>query len=172
MRLSWVFIGNLFSTTNPRKLNKFFFPAPKCTGENEEFISTRFTEATCDEPVAERCGFVEECRCKPGFVRHQGKCIKSCDCRKWKSRKTYQINKKVDARIHLDILASKCPGPNEEYIWTSVGERTCGEPTPAPCTRVKECRCLPNYVRHNGKCIKPSQCREYTYIYIHTIFSP
>ncbi|XP_077295238.1 kielin/chordin-like protein [Arctopsyche grandis] len=106
----------------------------KCKDPNEVYIVTQYGELTCDEPSPAPCSPVAECRCKAGYVRHLGKCIKDCEC------------------------PPKCPNPNEEYVWSRYGERTCGEPLPAPCSRVKECRCIEGYVRHEGKCIKQSKC--------------
>lgn len=56
---------------------------PKCKDPNEEYILAKTGEPTCDDPSPKQCAPVSECRCKSGYVRLDGKCIKPCDCRKY-----------------------------------------------------------------------------------------
>ena len=60
----------------------------------------------------------------------------------------------------LKSTASKCPD-KEELILASFGEETCDGRKPNPCKPVTECRCIPGYVRHNGKCIRKCDCRKF-----------
>lgn len=59
------------------------------------------------------------------------------------------------------IEANKCPGPYEEYILTDEGELTCDGSKPPPCLPITECRCISGFVRHEGVCIRKSECRKY-----------
>ncbi|KFB51456.1 hypothetical protein ZHAS_00019507 [Anopheles sinensis] len=107
-------------------------------------------EPTCDNDCSNvRCAEVyvrqPTCVCKPGYVRHQGKCIPKCNC---------------------PLRPSSPPtcGENEELLPSPP----CCEPT---CTDdCSDCDCRTRYVdqptcvckkgfrRHNGKCIRVDQC--------------
>nr|UPQ64762.1 zonadhesin-like protein 3 [Plectrocnemia conspersa] len=105
-----------------------------CKCPNEVYvINSDEGEPTCENPNPEQCDPFTGCRCKPGFVRHNGKCIKQCEC--------------------------PCKCPNEVYVINSdEGEPTCENPDPEQCHPFTGCRCKPGYVRHNGKCIKQCEC--------------
>lgn len=48
------------------------------------------------------------------------------------------------------------------YITAIFSERTCDNQVPKPIDPpVSGCQCTGAYVRENGKCILPSDCREY-----------
>ena len=55
--------------------------APKCNDPNEVYIVTKYGDNTCDGNGAELPAEVTACRCRRGYVRHEGACIKKCDCR-------------------------------------------------------------------------------------------
>nr|UPQ64757.1 zonadhesin-like protein 1 [Plectrocnemia conspersa] len=114
---------------------------PKCDDPNEIFGVYTTGEKTCFGVGPAPCKPVKECRCRDGYVRHEGKCIKPCEC-------------------------PKCDDPNEIFGVYTTGEKTCFGVGPAPCKPVKECRCRDGYVRYEGKCIKPCDCRKYSTILI------
>lgn len=61
----------------------YFILAPKCNGEFEEYVQAYTDEKTCDNDNPNICNPVRACRCIEGYIRHNGKCIKECDCRKY-----------------------------------------------------------------------------------------
>ncbi|XP_077285347.1 zonadhesin-like [Arctopsyche grandis] len=94
---------------------------------------------TCDpnceiqivRPAIKPC--VAGCFCKPGYVRHNKKCILPANC-------------------------PKCNGTNEVYKLCSC-DATCTKPnitSSSPCS--EGCFCKPGYVRFNGNCILVSRC--------------
>ncbi|XP_077295242.1 zonadhesin-like isoform X2 [Arctopsyche grandis] len=109
-------------------------PPPKCSKANEIYILATTGEATCDDLSPRGCAPVKECRCRDGYVRYNGNCIKPCDC------------------------PVKCKDPNEEYVLARTGEPTCDNPNPYSCVPVTECRCKSGYVRDRGVCIKQKYC--------------
>lgn len=60
----------------------FYFSAVKCKDPNEEYILAKTGEATCDNLNPLSCTPVKECRCRSGYVRYRGICIKANACRK------------------------------------------------------------------------------------------
>lgn len=65
--------------------------------------------------------------------------------------------------IRCIIKAAKCKDPNEVFVLAKYGEPTCDVPSPKPCSPVSECRCKDGYVRNNGVCIKPCDCRKFIF---------
>lgn len=56
--------------------------ASKCQDPNEIYGPTNYEDATCNKPIPSRLRcVVEACRCKRGYVRDGGICIRACDCR-------------------------------------------------------------------------------------------
>nr|UZH98602.1 zonadhesin-like protein 6 [Plectrocnemia conspersa] len=107
---------------------------PKCNANEEYVISCIKGEQTCDNLYPYLCEPFTGCRCKSGYVRFNGKCIKECDC------------------------PPKC-NDNEEYVISCVkGEPTCDNRNPISCRPFTGCRCKPGYVRFNEKCIKECDC--------------
>lgn len=61
----------------------FIFLAPKCLHENEIFQWSGYDCHTCDnfnKGVKCPMKYIPGCYCKPGFVRHNGKCIAEHSC--------------------------------------------------------------------------------------------
>lgn len=57
-----------------------------CSNQFEEYIATSISEPTCVEPIPKSLpSQVKECRCKNGYVRHNGQCILPTSCRKFVS---------------------------------------------------------------------------------------
>ncbi|VDK63296.1 unnamed protein product [Anisakis simplex] len=120
---------------------------PTC-GPNEEFVTcSSKCEPTCeslpDQPCILMCG-PPKCQCRPGFVRHQGRCIPRSQC------------------PSADPEPESTCGPNERFVECStLCEPTCEWPTGQPCVKKcgpPKCECLPGFVRDQGKCIPPDQC--------------
>lgn len=63
-------------------IKKKFIAAVKCKDPNEEYVLAKIGEPTCDNPNPYSCVPVTECRCKSGYVRERGVCIKPKYCRK------------------------------------------------------------------------------------------
>lgn len=59
----------------------------------------------------------------------------------------------------IEKIAASCNGTNEVYRFCSCAA-TCDNPTgvcSGPCT--EGCFCRPGYVKFNGLCILPAECR-------------
>ncbi|XP_001661524.2 keratin-associated protein 9-1 [Aedes aegypti] len=110
---------------------------------NEELQPTPpCCEPTCGNNCTEECRveLVNQptCVCMPGYVRHDGSCIK----------------------------ADQCPtcGPYARYSdCTPCCESTCTMDCSvvlclAGCTGPPTCLCQPGYVKHNGVCIRSEMC--------------
>jgi hypothetical protein len=108
---------------------------PTCKGENEIWvIDANYEDGTCEDPTQPSCGIVDACRCKNGYVRYKGKCIKACDC-------------------------PSCKGKNEIWvIGATYEDATCTDPSQKTCEEVDACRCKNGYVRYKGECIKSCDC--------------
>ncbi|KAI1707157.1 trypsin inhibitor like cysteine rich domain-containing protein [Ditylenchus destructor] len=117
---------------------------PICA-ENEVYENGSACEPNCEDPEGKRdCtkDLVEKCRCLPGFVRHDGKCVPLSHCPR-----------------------SEPPscGENEKYAECGKQcEPSCDHPKPSCVNRcVKGCLCLPGFLRHpSGKCVPLSYCPE------------
>lgn len=137
----------------------------------EEYVKTKYTDETCDSPQQIICE-VDACRCVKGYVRHEGKCIRKCDCREYFVpyihilRDNLHISKLNRVISDFNFLAPKCKGANEIYIYTQTEDLTCNGEEALLCAPVEACRCRNGYVRHQGVCIKYCDCREYNLAFI------
>ncbi|KAI1700216.1 trypsin inhibitor like cysteine rich domain-containing protein [Ditylenchus destructor] len=116
---------------------------PICA-ENEVYENGNACEPTCDDPEGKRVctlNLVEKCRCLPGFVRHDRKCVPLSHCPRPEP--------------------PSC-GENEKYAECGKQcEPSCDHPKPSGCIFLcaKGCLCLPGFVRHpSGKCVPESYC--------------
>lgn len=77
----------------------FIFTAIKCKDINEEVVLAKYSEPSCDEPTTKEITPVEECRCRSGYFRYNGKCVLPIECRKFVMQLLIII---VMASIHFD----------------------------------------------------------------------
>lgn len=54
-----------------------------------------------------------------------------------------------------------CGDPNELYVTSIFSEPTCGDRFPKSIEPESKCTCKGGFLRENGKCISPEDCREY-----------
>ncbi|PIO63985.1 trypsin Inhibitor like cysteine rich domain protein, partial [Teladorsagia circumcincta] len=128
-----------------------------------------------------------KCQCKSGFVREAGQCIdeNSCPNRQPASTTTLSyadepvtplLTSCEQAPIQISCLTGfnceivngtpQCVpdaacGANEEFQQCASCEPTCGPITPClPFCFPPACQCIGGYVRHNGKCIRRTDCTD------------
>lgn len=65
------------------KLINVFLLAVICKDPNEEYATCLFSEPSCSEQIPKSITPTQECRCKPGFLRENGKCVLFSDCREF-----------------------------------------------------------------------------------------
>lgn len=65
--------------------------------------------------------------------------------------------------ILFNVLFIACADPNEMYITSIFSEPTCGDRIPRSIEPVSKCQCKGGYLRENGKCILPDDCRKYKF---------
>ncbi|KAH7678343.1 hypothetical protein AAVH_41758, partial [Aphelenchoides avenae] len=116
-------------------------------GKNEVFVRCSHPDPVCGRPTPLYCPVQcgkPACRCRAGYARNAQKvCVLAKQCRPKPPTKP---------------IMPKCAS-NEQYQRCSAPEATCANRTPsAKPPGAPRCVCKGGFVRHNGKCIRPTQC--------------